>query len=44
MSICSWSGPMWQVPQASGSMASSAEKVCRVWQESHLPTEPSALT
>ena len=41
ISHCGWSKPMWQVAQASGRRASAAEKVWRVWQESHLPpSEP----
>ena len=35
ISHCGWSKPMWQVAQASGRRASAAEKVWRVWQESH---------
>src|SRR5271157_5094978 len=37
-----WSKPMWQVSQACGDLASSTEKVCRVWQESHAAA-PNSL-
>src|SRR5215469_4887184 len=35
ISHCGWSKPMWQVSHACGDLASSTEKVWRVWQASH---------